>query len=91
MSQIHPVKYLRRTEASTYLREQWGLSYSPSTLAKLACGDDAPAHHRCGRVVLYAPADLDRWAAARIETPAPRMTRTGRALDPSALYAAGAT
>ena len=65
----HPVRYLRRFEASAYLREQWGLSYSTSTLAKLACGHDAPPHHRCGRIVLYDPANLDTWAAARITGP----------------------
>jgi hypothetical protein len=86
MSQIEAVKYLRRTEASAYLRAQWGLSYSPSTLAKLACGGDAPTHHRCGRVVLYAPTDLDQWAAARIETAVPKkVAHVKRSLHPHAL------
>ena len=59
-------RYLRRTEASAYLRERWGLFYAPSTLAKLACGDNAPAQHRCGRTALYTTAALDQWASTRI-------------------------
>jgi hypothetical protein len=53
---------LRRTGASAYLREIWGLERAPATLAKLACSGGGPKFHRAGRWPLYDPADLDDWA-----------------------------
>lgn len=35
-------KLLRRQEASEYLRENWGLSYTTGTLAKMASNGNGP-------------------------------------------------
>ena len=59
-------KYFTRNLASSYLSATWGLSRSRATLAKLAVTGDGPAYHRSGRDALYAPADLDAWAAKLI-------------------------
>ena len=57
---------LRRTAASEYLREKWGLSYKPTTLAKLATLGGGPAFEHFGRWPLYSPEELDKWVAARL-------------------------
>jgi hypothetical protein len=59
----------RRVEASTYLKQAWGLSYSPKTLAKLAVQGGGPAMIYAGRIPLYGEADLDAWASAKIGAP----------------------
>ena len=51
---------LRTPEAAQYL----GLSQS--TLAKMRLRGDGPAYFKAGRrIVLYDPADLEAWLAAR--------------------------
>ncbi|HVW74410.1 MAG TPA: DNA-binding protein [Rhizomicrobium sp.] len=55
---------LRRTEASAYLLEHYGISRTPATLAKLAVTGGGPPFHKANRIPLYYPADLDRWAAS---------------------------
>ncbi len=57
---------MNRKEASRYLAEKWGLSYKPSTLAKLAWNGEGPLYNRAGRRVQYLPADLDAWARQKI-------------------------
>ena len=65
---------LRRTEASTYLKETWGLSYGSRTLAKLATIGGGPPMEYAGRIPLYPVEDgLDAWALAKIE---PRVNST---------------
>jgi hypothetical protein len=60
---------LRRNEASDYLREIWGISRKPATLAKLACVGGGPRFVRANRQVLYAPADLNIWAESILSPP----------------------
>ncbi len=53
---------LRRSEASAYLKERYGIDRKPSTLAKLAVIGGSPPFRHAGRFPLYAPDDLDSWA-----------------------------
>ena len=65
---------LRRADASVYLKETWGLSYGPRTLAKLASVGGGPPMEYAGRIPLYPVEDgLDAWAVAKIE---PRVSST---------------
>jgi len=57
-----PRRPLRRAEASTYLKEKFGIDRKPSTLAKLAVVGGSPPFCHAGRFPLYAPEDLDSWA-----------------------------
>ena len=62
-------KFLRRQAASEYLAENWGISRAPGTLAKLATIGGGPTFRRAGRVPLYSPDDLDKWAASKLSAP----------------------
>ena len=62
MDHIHYDRRLRRTEASHYLRERWGIVRAPQTLAKLACTGGGPRYQCAGRIPLYPEVELDRWA-----------------------------
>jgi hypothetical protein len=64
-------QYLRRPQASQYLAEIWGLSYTAATLAKLCCQGTGPATHRDGKRALHTPESLDDFARSRIK-PSPR-------------------
>jgi len=57
---------LRRTAASDYLKETWGLSYKPTTLAKLATLGGGPAFEHFGRWPLYRADELDNWVLSRL-------------------------
>lgn len=61
----HPA-YLRRHGAAEYLHAKWGIPCSKKTLAKLACIGGGPAYHLYNRTPLYAPADLDAFAEAKL-------------------------
>jgi hypothetical protein len=61
--------FLRRKEASRYLRDTHGLERAPTTLAKLAVIGGGPAFRRAGRIPLYARADLDDWVASILSGP----------------------
>jgi hypothetical protein len=60
--------YLRCRQASAYLLAEHGLSYKPGTLMKMASLGQGPKRHYDGRFPLYAIADLDAWAKARVTT-----------------------
>src|ERR1700719_4376010 len=62
-------RYFRRDAAARYVRETWGLPCSTRWLAKLAVVDGGPIYRKAGRTPIYAPADLDAWAQARIGAP----------------------
>jgi hypothetical protein len=54
---------LRRTEASQYLLEKWGIERTPGTLAKIACcSSSGPRFQHAGRIPLYPISELDAWA-----------------------------
>ena len=63
---------LRRTEASTYLLDHWGISRKPSTLAKLAVIGGGPRFRVAGRFPLYEPDDLDEFAESILSPPVRR-------------------
>jgi hypothetical protein len=48
---MHPAQYrrLRRSEASLYLKDRWGIDRKPSTLAKIACLGGGPKFEHAGR------------------------------------------
>lgn len=60
-------QYLRRKQASEYLKEVWGLSYAESTLARLCSQGVGPETHLDGRTALHTPAALDAFAKSRIK------------------------
>jgi len=55
-------KRLRRTQASLYLKEKYGISRTPATLAKLAVVGGSPRFQYDGRIPLYPTSELDAWA-----------------------------
>jgi Helix-turn-helix domain len=59
MSALTERRMLRVTEAATFL------NLSTSFLNKLRCSGGGPAFRKAGRAVLYDPADLEDWLAAR--------------------------
>ncbi len=63
---IKKTRRLRRKEASAYLRDEWGLSRTPKTLAKLATIGGGPPFEKDGRVPLYTPPVLDAWARSQL-------------------------
>lgn len=62
-------RFLRRIDAARYVQQHFGFSCSRQWLAKLAVIGGGPVYRKAGRTPLYAPADLDAWAAARIGEP----------------------
>ena len=63
-------QYLRRTQASQYLADVWGISYSAGTIAKLCCLGRGPPTHYWGRIAMHTPEALDAFAKSRIRVPA---------------------
>jgi hypothetical protein len=59
---IPTYRRLRRSEASAYLREKYGINRKPNTLAKLAVIGGGPRFQLANRVPLYPEPELDRWA-----------------------------
>ena len=73
------VKRFRRVEASEYLKTEWGLSYAPRTLAKMASvSSDGPPMEYDGRRPLYPQDALDEWAARKI---GPRVRSTSESRE----------
>jgi hypothetical protein len=68
-------QYLRRPQASQYLADVWGLSYAPTTLAKLCCMGIGPETFRAGRTALHSPKALDTFAKSRIKLVPPTRVR----------------
>ena len=58
--------FLRRSAASEYIREKWGLSYKTNTLAKLATVGGGPSYELFGRWPVYREAELDKWVEGRL-------------------------
>lgn len=48
------------------MRQRWGISVAPSTLAKLAVLGGGPPFYKVGRIPLYDVIDLDAWARAKL-------------------------
>lgn len=60
------ILYHRRFAAAEYIRDTYNFPCSVRWLAKLAVIGGGPPFRKAGRTPLYAPADLDAWALARI-------------------------
>ena len=63
------ILYMRRAEAAHYIQRTYGFACSRQWLAKLAVVGGGPVFRKAGRTPIYAPADLDFWAQARIGAP----------------------
>jgi hypothetical protein len=59
----------RRSSASEYLQQRWGLYFTADTLANLAVSGEGPVYRLAGRYAVYADEDLDQWARTRISGP----------------------
>ena len=60
-------KRMDRRTASAYLREQYGIRLSKSTLAKLAVNGGGPAYFKDGRYVVHDRVEhLDAYAVQRL-------------------------
>jgi hypothetical protein len=66
---MYPQKLFRRTAASQYIWDTWGVSYAPSTLAKLAVVGGGPPFRRVGRFPVYSKDDLDDWVRSKLSVP----------------------
>ena len=64
-----PYPALGRHEASQYLWDEHGLSYSHGTLSNLAARDEGPPYHRLGRLAIYPVESLDAWAESQLTPP----------------------
>jgi hypothetical protein len=79
MNEVIPPRFLRRADAAKYVRERWGLPLATRTLAKIACvSSDGPEMHYAGRIPLYTPESLDKWAAKKIGPPRSSTSDNGR-------------
>lgn len=67
--QAEAVHFLRRADAASYIQSVYGFPCSRQWLAKLAVIGGGPVYRKAGRTPIYAPADLDAWARARIGQP----------------------
>jgi hypothetical protein len=78
---MNPAQYrrLRRSDASNYLREKWGISRAPATLAKLACVGGGPRFESANRVPLYPEPELDAWAESILSPLRSSTSDTGQA------------
>lgn len=57
---------LRRAEASKYLKEQWGISRTPATMAKLSTVGGGPRFIHIGKIPYYPVSELDAWVQAML-------------------------
>ena len=67
--------FLRTPAAAAYLQAQYGIG-APKTLNRYRAIGCGPPFHKFGMLVVYAPADLDAWAEAKM---GPRQTCTSDA------------
>lgn len=63
------VRRFRRKDASVYLKETWGIDYSPKTLAKLACIGGGPEIEYAGRFPTHTEPALDSFAREKLSPP----------------------
>ena len=75
MNDFIKVRRLRRVEASRYLLDEWGISRTPKTLAKLAVIGGGPAYQKDGRFPLYTIDALDDWVRSQLS---PTVTSTAQ-------------
>ncbi len=63
------VRRLRRSEASQYLLDKWGISRTVKTLAKLAVTGGGPRFQKDGRIPLTTEEWLDEFARNQLSPP----------------------
>lgn len=63
------IKRYRRVDASLYLKELWGISRTPNTLAKLAVTGGGPEIEYDGRIPTYTEPSLDAFAESVLSPP----------------------
>ena len=63
------MRFLRREDASHYLKDRWGISIATQTLARMAVDGSGPMFQKNGRAVLYTEAGCDEWAEGRLTKP----------------------
>jgi hypothetical protein len=68
--------FLRRKEASSYLKKRWGISRTPETLAKFATNGGGPKFHYLGRNPVYQEKDLDLWVQSILSGPRSKTNET---------------
>jgi hypothetical protein len=78
-SPAHGRYFFRRSDAATYITQQYGFPCSRQWLAKLAVIGGGPVFRKAGRYPVYEPSELDRWAEARIGPP----QRSTSEIDPA--------
>ena len=64
-----PIRPLRRSEASGYLKEKWGIDRAPATLAKYASIGGGPRFLKANRIPIYPPEYLDEYAVSILSPP----------------------
>ena len=69
MSRAAKRRFLRRKEASDYVKEQYGVPCEDSTLAKYASTGGGPVFRKFGGKAMYTPEDLDRWVEEKLTPP----------------------
>jgi hypothetical protein len=62
-------KYLDRRDSSQYIREKWGICYSPKTLTKMATTGGGPQYIVVGGRALSQPGWLDAWIESKLTAP----------------------
>ena len=67
--------FLRTPAAADYLQSKYGIG-AAKTLDRYRVVGVGPPFQKFGRLVVYAPADLDAWAEAKM---GPRQSRTSDA------------
>jgi hypothetical protein len=77
-------RYVRRTEAATYIVQTYNIPCSPKTLAKIACvSSDGPPFRKAGRFPLYPISGLDAWAQSKL---GPLVRSTSKASATTSLF-----
>jgi hypothetical protein len=61
-----PQRLLRRSEAAQYLKDQFNIPCEASSLRTMAHKGTGPAFQKFSRFPLYAPEDLDSYAASKM-------------------------
>ena len=76
-------RYLRRVDASTYLRERWGLSYAKDAARQVRIDRRRPEFlHDNGRTPLYPESELDESARSRLSPLKASTSDSGTVLEP---------
>ncbi len=58
--------YINRRNAALFVREELGLSCSPTTLDKLASTGGGPTFYKFGGRAFYVKADLIAWVESKL-------------------------